>query len=207
MQAQFVTVEGIEGMGKSTVIETICRCLESHGVEYELMREPGGTPMAESIRQLLLEQHDESMAPLTEAFLFFAGRQQNIEHIIRPAMAAGKWVISDRFTESSLAYQGGGRGVPLEQLNVLKSMLQGYVEPTCTLLLDAPVSVGLSRIADRAHDRIEGEAAAFFERARAVYLALAAEEPLRYRTIAADQTVEQVQSDVTQVIEALIQSS
>lgn len=207
MQPQFVTVEGVEGMGKSTVIETICRCLELRNIEYVLMREPGGTPMAESIRQLLLAQQEETMEPLTEALLFFAGRQQNIEHIIRPALSAGKWVVSDRFTDSSLAYQGGGRGVPLEQLKMLESCLQGYVEPTCTLLLDAPVSVGLSRIAERQHDRIEGEAAAFFERARAVYLALAAEQPLRYRTIAADQSVEQVQSDVIQAIEALIESA
>lgn len=204
MKPQFITVEGIEGMGKSSVIETICQFLDAKQIQYVLMREPGGTPMAESIRSLLLEKHDETMAPLTEALLFFAGRQQNIDHIIRPALAAGTWVVSDRFTDSSLAYQGGGRYVPMEYLKTLQSWVQHAIKPDCTLLLDAPVDVGLSRISNRQHDRIEAEAAAFFERARAVYHALAIEEPQRYRTIAADQPQSAVQAAVVNELEQLI---
>lgn len=204
MTPKFITVEGIEGMGKSSVIETICQFLDAKQIQYVLMREPGGTPMAESIRSLLLEKHDETMAPLTEALLFFAGRQQNIDHIIRPALAAGTWVVSDRFTDSSLAYQGGGRGVSMEYLKTLQSWVQHDIKPDCTLLLDAPVDVGLSRIANRQHDRIEAEAAAFFERARAVYHALAIEEPQRYRTIVADQPQPAVQAAIINELEQLI---
>ena len=201
MTGQFITIEGSEGMGKSSVIKTICDYLSAHDIDYVLTREPGGSPMGESIRTLLLANHEESMAPLTEALLFFAGRQQNINAVILPALQAGKWVISDRFTDSSLAYQGGGRGVPMSDLLQLQRWVQGELSPNLTLLLDAPVEVGLSRIASREQDRIEAESIAFFARVRDVYQQLASEHPERYRVIPADQAEEQVNAAVIEQLD------
>lgn len=204
MKAKFISIEGIEGVGKSTAIELLCQRLQAANLAYVLTREPGGTPLGEQIRTLLLESRDEPMMPLTEALLFYAGREQNITQIIEPALAAGKWVISDRFTDSSLAYQGGGRGVPEEYLQRLTEWVQRDAVPDVTFLLDAPVEVGLARIADRQKDRIEGEQATFFERIRATYLKLAQAEPNRYRIIQADQSLDKVKQDISAVIDSLI---
>lgn len=204
MKAKFISIEGIEGVGKSTAIELLCQRLQAAHIEYVLTREPGGTSLGEQIRELLLENRDEPMMPLTEALLFYAGREQNITQIIEPALAAGKFVISDRFTDSSLAYQGGGRGVPEAYLQALTQWVQRDMAPDVTLLLDAPVEVGLARIADRKKDRIEDEQAAFFERIRATYLKLAQAEPNRYRIIQANQSLDKVKQDISAVIDTLI---
>lgn len=202
---KFITIEGIEGVGKTTVKQVLCDCLKNANIAYELTREPGGTPLAESIRQLLLEKHSEPLLPLTEALLFFAGRYQNITQMIKPALQKGTWVISDRFVDSSLAYQGGGRGVPKEQLAQLSLWVCDDLKPDLTILLDAPANVGLDRIKSREKDRIEDESEAFFERVRTVYLDLAAAHPTRYRIVQADQPIEKVILDVTDVIEEAIQ--
>ena len=155
--AKFITIEGVEGVGKSSVINTICNELNTAHIKHVLTREPGGTPLAEEIRELLVTKRDELMMPLTEVLLFFAGRYQHITQLIKPALARGEWVISDRFTDSSFAYQGAGRGLAFEKLQTLKDWVQGDFEPDCTILLDAPVEVGLARIQSRSKDRIEEE--------------------------------------------------
>lgn len=205
--AKFITIEGAEGMGKSSVIETICETVSAHQIDYVLTREPGGTAVGESIRDILLSEYEETLMPMTEALLFFAGREQNITQIIKPALAEGQWVISDRFTDSSLAYQGGGRGVAATRLNSLVEWVQGDFEPDLTLLLDAPIEVGLARIAAREKDRIESETIEFFIRVRETYLSLAQQNPQRYRIINSDQPMAAVQQEVTELLTSFIEVS
>lgn len=200
---KFITLEGIEGVGKSTVVTLICDWFQSQQIDYILTREPGGTPFAEDIRQILLSRHEELMTPLTEAFLFFAGRNQNVTHKIKPALSKGQWVLSDRFTDSSLAYQGGGRGVPAERLEAMAGWVQDGLVPDITILLDAPVDVALGRIQSREKDRIEDEKAEFFQRIRDRYLALAKQHATRYRIVNADQPLEQVKQDICTVLNSL----
>jgi len=204
---KFITIEGVEGMGKSSVIDTICQNLKSASIDYTLTREPGGTKLGEAIREILLADYDEPMMPLTEALLFFAGREQNITQLIQPALAAGKWVISDRFTDSSLAYQGAGRGVSHDQLMALLNWVQGDCVPDMTILLDAPIEVGLKRIQARNKDRIERESIEFFKRVRRYYLELAQKNPQRYRIINSNQPIADVQKDVTALVKTCIESS
>ena len=194
-------------MGKSSVIETICETVSAHQIDYVLTREPGGTAVGESIRDILLSEYEETLMPMTEALLFFAGREQNITQIIKPALAEGQWVISDRFTDSSLAYQGGGRGVAATRLNSLVEWVQGDFEPDLTLLLDAPIEVGLARIAAREKDRIESETIEFFIRVRETYLSLAQQNPQRYRIINSDQPMAAVQQEVTELLTSFIEVS
>ncbi len=203
---KFITIEGAEGMGKSSVMATICDTLQNASIEYVLTREPGGTVIGEAIRKILLGEYDEELMPMTEALLFFAGREQNITQLIKPALAANKWVISDRFTDSSLAYQGAGRGVSQEKLDALVAWVQADCIPDMTLLLDAPVEVGLERIKARSKDRIESESIGFFKRVRARYLELAEQEPQRYRIINSDQPIADVQKDVAALITECIES-
>ena len=205
MKPKFIILEGIEGVGKSTVKKVMCDALKEAHIDYVLTREPGGTPLAESIRGLLLDKRDEPLMPLTEALLFFAGRNQNITQIIKPALEKGSWVVSDRFVDSSLAYQGGGRGVPMAQLEQLSEWVREGLQPDITILLDAPVEVGLGRIAHRQKDRIEEESVRFFERVREVYLKLASEQPKRYRIIQADQDIKQVKQDITAIMHEVIE--
>lgn len=205
-QSKFITIEGAEGVGKSSVIETICATLTAAAIDYQLTREPGGTEVGEDIRNILLKDYAETLMPMTEALLFFAGREQNITQLIKPALAAGKWVISDRFTDSSLAYQGGGRGVAEQRMEALVEWVQGDCVPDLTLLLDAPIEVGLQRIQSRQKDRIENETVEFFERVRNRYLALAERYPNRYRIINSNQPIEAVQHDVSAVLTEFIES-
>ena len=205
-KAKFITIEGAEGMGKSSVMDTICAALKSSSIDYVLTREPGGTVVGEDIRKVLLGDYEETLMPMTEALLFFAGREQNITQLIKPAMAEGKWVVSDRFTDSSLAYQGGGRGVAQECLNSLVEWVQADCVPDLTLLLDAPIEVGLERIQARQKDRIENETIEFFERVRDSYLALAQRYPDRYCVINSYQPIEDVQNDVSAVLTSFIGS-
>lgn len=202
--AKLITIEGIEGVGKSSVISTICHELKRAHIPHVLTREPGGTPLAEEIRHVLLTKHSEFMLPLTEALLFFAGRYQHITQVIKPALARGEWVVSDRFTDSSLAYQGAGRGVAFEKLYALQDWVQGDLVPDSTILLDAPVEVGLGRIESRDKDRIEEETVDFFNRVRDFYLQCAKDQPQRYRVVKADQSVDKVQQDIVALMQEMI---
>ena len=204
--AKFITIEGVEGVGKSSVINTICNELNTAHIKHVLTREPGGTPLAEEIRELLVTKRDELMMPLTEVLLFFAGRYQHITQLIKPALARGEWVISDRFTDSSFAYQGAGRGLAFEKLQTLKDWVQGDFEPDCTILLDAPVEVGLARIQSRSKDRIEEEAVEFFYRVRDFYGHCAHDNPKRYRIVKADQPIAQVQQDVIAIVHEVMRA-
>ena len=204
--AKFITIEGVEGVGKSSVINTICNELNTAHIKHVLTREPGGTPLAEEIRELLVTKRDELMMPLTEVLLFFAGRYQHITQLIKPALARGEWVISDRFTDSSFAYQGAGRGLAFEKLQTLKDWVQGDFEPDCTILLDAPVEVGLARIQSRSKDRIEEEAVEFFYRVRDFYVHCAHDNPKRYRIVKADQPIAQVQQDVIAIVHEVMRA-
>ncbi len=201
----FITLEGSEGVGKSTALEFIKNHLLAQNIDYVLSREPGGTPMAEKIRAVLLEDYAEKVAAETEALLLFAGRAQNINNVIKPALAQNKWVVCDRFTDASYAYQGGGRGVNLEFLDNLAAVVQADLEPDLTLLLDAPVEVGMARISKRQGkaDRIEQEAIEFFQRVRQAYLNRALLYPKRYVVIDATQEIAAVQTDIKTAIARL----
>ena len=189
-KGQFITLEGIEGAGKSTVAAALCVELERRGTAVLLTREPGGTPLAESLRELLLRRGAESINATAETLLMFAARALHVDSAIRPALAAGRWVICDRFTDASYAYQGAGRGVSLTLLDQLAASVHGDLWPARTLLLDLPVATGLARARARAHapDRFETEQGGFFERVRSGYLTRAALDPQRIRVIDASAT-------------------
>ena len=161
--------------------------------------------MAEKIREILLQDHEESMAPVTELLLMFACRSQNISHFIKPALQKGQWVLADRFVDASYAYQGGGRELPSAAVDAVADLMMEGVEPDCVLLFDAPVSVGFERLAQRGKkDRIEQESLAFFERVRQAYLTRAQQYPQRYHVIDATQSIEQVQQQVSGVLLPLL---
>ena len=196
-RGKFITVEGIEGVGKSTNLDFIQAELEQRGIEVLRTREPGGTPAAERIRQVLLELGDETIPDIGELLLFFASRSLNLENAIRPALDAGKWVLCDRFTDATRAYQGAGRGLDMAQINALAEWVHDGVDPDLTLLLDAPVDVGFARVSARgAVDRMESEESEFYERVRDGYLALAAAEPERFAVIDAAQELAGVRADI-----------
>lgn len=201
----FITVEGGEGVGKSTNMAFLEDFLRRNGVELVVTREPGGTRLGEDIRQLLLEVRDEQVSPQTELLLMFAARAQHIKERIEPALAAGKWVLCDRFTDATYAYQCGGRGVAVETVRTLETLVQGALRPDCTLLLDVNVSTGMARARERGElDRFEREAVDFFERVRAMYLHLAQESSGRYRIIDAGVPLEQVQEQLLKVCRELL---
>lgn len=191
---RFITLEGIEGAGKSTVARALHAELTRRGHAVLLTREPGGTPLAESLRELLLRRGGERMTPTAETLLMFAARAVHLENAIRPALAAGRWVICDRFTDASYAYQGAGRGVTPTLLDRLAEAVHADLWPARTLLLDLPVAAGLERASLRAGapDRFESEQREFFERVRAAYLARAALEPQRIRVIDGQAAAPQV---------------
>ncbi len=192
VQARLVTLEGGEGAGKSTVLAALRDTLQATGAEVVCTREPGGTPLAEQIRGLLLDTRHEPPAPVTELLLMFAARAQHVRETLLPALQRGAWVVSDRFTDASYAYQGAGRGGDPGFIAELERRAVGIV-PALTLLLDVPVDVGLRRARGRgATDRIEAEREDFFERVRAGYLARAAAEPHRFRVVDASQSIEAV---------------
>ena len=176
-RGRFITLEGIEGAGKSTVAAQLCERLRSRGVAVHATREPGGTPLAERIRALVLDRGDESIAPEAEVLLMFAARRLHVDNLIRPALERGEWVLCDRFTDATRAYQGAGRGVASGLIESLAQAVHADVEPDLTLFLDVPVALGLSRAAARrgTTDRFETEGHAFFERVRSRYLEIARE--------------------------------
>ena len=193
----FITVEGIEGVGKTTNMAFIQDYLQSHQVKLTVTREPGGTPLAEQIRGLLLTNHDESLNDDAELLLVFAARAQHLSQLIKPALAKGGWVLSDRFTDATYAYQGGGRGLSMQMIADLENTVQGPLRPNLTLLLDVPVEVGLARAGQRGElDRFEREKQTFFEKVRETYLQRAAAEPNRFCIIDASQPLEGVQADI-----------
>jgi dTMP kinase len=199
---RFITVEGVEGAGKSSNLRFIRELLERGGREVIATREPGGTPLGEEIRELLLRQRSEGMASDTELLLMFAARAEHLNRLIRPALASGKWVLCDRFTDASFAYQGGGRGIDRARIAQLAEWVHGDIAPGLTLLLDIPVDQGLARAGKRAEpDRFERERAEFFERVRAAYLELAEREPGRFRIIDASAPIEAVQAQLREVME------
>lgn len=203
-KAKFISLEGGEGMGKSTALKFMCQEFDRRGVDYVVTREPGGTPLAEDIRQTLLSECDEAMMPETEALLMFAARAQNVAQVIKPALAKGQWVLCDRFVDASLAYQGGGRQLGLPKMDALADWVLGDFRPDLTILLDAPVEVGLKRIQRRASkDRIEQEQVEFFQRVRKVYLQLVEREPARFRVVDASQSIQQVQQSIHHALSEL----
>lgn len=200
----FITIEGGEGVGKSTNIAFIQQILADKGIESIVTREPGGTPLAEEIREVLIRNREEKVVSETELLLMFAARAQHLHQKILPALEQGVWVISDRFTDATYAYQSGGRGVPAEKVALLENFVQGDVRPDMTLLLDAPIEVGMARAKNRgALDRFEEEEAEFFNNVRNNYLERAKAEESRFKIIDATQSLDAVQSDIA----ALLQGS
>jgi dTMP kinase len=198
-RGRFVTVEGIEGAGKSTQIPYLVELLAEGGREVIVTREPGGTAVGEALRGLLLGTHHDPMCADTELLLMFAARAEHLARVIRPALGRGAWVLCDRFTDATYAYQGGGRGVAEERIGDLERWVQRGLRPDLTVLLDLPVAVGLARVRGRgAGDRFEQEATDFFERVRAAYLRLAGREPDRFRVVDASQSHEQVRQAIRQ---------
>lgn len=205
-RGRFITIEGIEGVGKSSNLGFVCELLEQAGHDVVTTREPGGTPLAEQVRQVVLDSDDDVPA-LTELMLMFSARSAHVEQLIRPALATGRWVVCDRFTDSTLAYQGGGRGLDVALIRRLADAVHGDLWPDLTLLLDAPVATGLARASRRSRpDRFEREDVAFFERVRAGYLALATAEPARVRVIDADQPLAEVRDSIAAELAPLLQA-
>lgn len=205
---RFITLEGGEGAGKSTCLALMQRYFAERGLPLVVTREPGGTPLAEEIRELLLRRRDETVAPDTELLLLFAARAQHLAEVIRPALARGDWVLCDRFTDATYAYQGAGRGLSPERIAELERMVQGDLRPGRTLLLDLPVAQGLARAAARAEkDRFESEQQAFFERVRSAYRARAEAEPQRFQRVDASRTLAEVEADVRRVLDAWLEQA
>jgi dTMP kinase len=200
-RGRFITLEGIEGAGKSTQIAAIRSLLEGRGLAVVTTREPGGSPIAERIRSLLLEPGNAGMSPLAELLLVFAARAEHLHKVIEPALARGAWVLCDRFTDATYAYQGGGRGLDLGAIGVLERLVQGDLRPDLTLVMDLPPSVGLERARGRGGtDRFESEREAFFERARRVYLERASAWPDRFRVVDAAAPLSVVTLEVCRLV-------
>lgn len=198
-RGKFITVEGIEGTGKSTNIEFLTSLIEDNGFEVLHTREPGGTPMAEKIRQLLLEHGHEPLPEIAELLLFFASRSLHLRNAIIPALEEGKWVVCDRFTDASRAYQGSGRGLDLDRIERLAEWVQEGLEPDITILLDAPAEIGLQRAAERGSaDRMDSQELAFYQRVRTGYLTLADMHPERFAVVDASQSLTQVQASIAE---------
>ncbi|WP_263079963.1 dTMP kinase [Endozoicomonas sp. Mp262] len=204
----FLTVEGCEGAGKTTAMESIRQWLIAKGIAFEQTREPGGTLLAEQIRELLLAKHQESVADTTELLLMFAARSQNFHEKIKPALAQDKVVLSDRFTDATYAYQGGGRGVDCSRIEILEQLVQGDCRPDLTLLMDLEPELGLARARGRGGelDRIEQEDIDFFKRVRAAYLARAEQFPERYRVVDASQSIESVRVRIETILAEYLES-
>jgi len=200
-RGKFITVEGIEGVGKSSNIEFLAALIEENGFSVICTREPGGTPMAERIRALLLEHGEEPMTDIAELLLFFAARSLHINNAIKPALEGGQWVVCDRFTDASRAYQGSGRGLNQETISTLADWVQDDLQPDLTILLDAPAEVGMDRAGRRgAADRLETEKTDFYTRVRVGYLALAESEPERFAVIDASQPLDRVQAAIKDTV-------
>ena len=205
----FITLEGIEGAGKSTVAKIVCEWLEARSIRTLLTREPGGTPLAERVREIVLERGKEKLSPVVETLLMFSARGIHLDTLIRPALGRGEWVVCDRFTDATRAYQGSGRGLDPLWIDSLATAVHGDLQPDCTLLLDLPPATGLARARARSGavtDRFETEAEAFFAKVRSGYLELARREPDRIHVINAAVGLGAVQEQVMQVLENLYKS-
>ena len=200
-RGRFITIEGVEGVGKSTNLTVLETLIKEQGFDVLVTREPGGTATGERVRAILLDKEEEKMTPMTELLLMFAARRQHVEQVIEPALASGVWVISDRFTDSSYAYQGGGRQLGSQTIAELEGYVLGDFSPDLTIVLDLDVSTSLARATSGSEaDRFESEHQDFFERVRQVFLDRASGD--RYRVIDTGQTIDQVQAEIRQVIEA-----
>lgn len=205
-RGKFITIEGGEGVGKTTNIAFIQGLLAEKGIETVVTREPGGTPLAEEIREVLIKNREEAVVSETELLLMFAARAQHLHRLILPAIEAGKWVISDRFTDATYAYQSGGRGVPAEKVALLENFVQGEFRPDLTLLLDAPIEVGMQRARDRGKlDRFEEEQQTFFEKVRANYLERSQQESGRFKIVDASKSLESVQESIQEQLRSLFE--
>lgn len=204
-RGKFISVEGIEGVGKSTNIDVVVRRIEAAGHKVLTTREPGGTPFAEDIREILMNRNDEPIPEIAEVLLMFAARSFNVNNVIVPALEAGTWVVCDRFTDSSRAYQSGGRGIPMETIDRVADWVHGDTWPDVTILLDAPVEVGMERAGKRsAPDRFEQERHDFFQRVRECYLQIATREPDRFVVIDTTADIAAVRTDVANLIDELL---
>ncbi|MCG7873278.1 MAG: dTMP kinase [Candidatus Thiodiazotropha lotti] len=208
MKGRFITVEGGEGAGKSSNLDYIRNLLNSAGKQVVFTREPGGTPLGEAIRDLLLGHQHTGMADDTELLLMFAARAEHLQQKIIPALQQGQWVLCDRFTDASYAYQGAGRGLASDRIASLEQFVQGELRPDLTLLLDLPVEQGLARAGKRSEpDRFEKQAMSFFEKVRAGYLEIAAREPHRVKIVDASKSLETVQQQINGVVTAFLEQS
>jgi dTMP kinase len=201
---KFITIEGTEGVGKTTNMAFVQNYLQQQGIDLLVTREPGGTPLAEQLRELLLAKRDERVDPTAELLMVFAARAQHLNSVIKPALAAGQWVLCDRFTDATYAYQGAGRSLPIDTIAKLEQLVQGELRPDMTFILDIDVKLGLERAGRRGElDRFETEEIGFFERVRTMYQQRAAAAPDRYRVIDAGQPLEKVQQDLSTELKAL----
>jgi dTMP kinase len=204
-RGKFITIEGIEGVGKSTNIDYLADIIAARGQRVLKTREPGGTPIAEDIRRLLKEHRDEALPDVAELLLMFAARSINVENVIRPALRSGTWVISDRFTDSTRAYQGGGRGFPRDRIEWLAEFVHGDLQPDLTILLDAPVELAMQRADGRGvRDRFEVEKTDFFRRVRQAYLQLAEQAPDRFAIVDCSMELAQVQAALGEIVTPLL---
>ena len=207
MPGRFLTIEGIEGVGKSTQVARLSKGLDGRGIAHVVTREPGGTPLAERIREIVLENASgESLPPTAELLLMFAARAVHLTNLVEPSLRAGRWVVCDRFIDATYAYQGGGRRLSVDPIRELETMVLGARRPDLTVLLDAPVEHALERARQRnagtAADRFESERAEFFERVRDAYRARAAAEPGRIAVVDASQSVDQVELQIIELLRA-----
>ena len=204
-RGKFITLEGGEGAGKSSNIPFIETYLRERGINLLMTREPGGTALSERIRTILLDKQEQHMTSDTELLLMFAARAQHLEQVILPALRTGQWVVCDRFTDATYAYQGGGRGIPDQRIAVLEQWVQGDFRPDQTLIFDLPVATGLARAGERSTpDRFEQENLAFFERVRAAYLQRAEAAPQRYTIIDAAPDLQTVQHQIAATLDILL---
>jgi dTMP kinase len=204
-RGRFITMEGVEGVGKSTQLVFLREHLQATGHEVLMTREPGGSDLAEDVRAVLLDPRHAGMTPDAELLLVFAARADHLARRVLPALAAGRWVVSDRFTDATFAYQGGGRGIPPQRIEIIEQWVQGSLRPDRVLLLDLPPALGADRVAVRGtRDRFERESPDFFQRVRNAYLARASAAPQRYRIIDASGTVDQVRARVVHAVADLL---
>jgi dTMP kinase len=204
MRGAFISLEGVEGVGKSTNVAFTADAVRRAGYEVVTTREPGGTQLGERVRDWILNGDHGVLSPEIETLLMFAARARHLDELIRPALAAGRWVVCDRFTDATFAYQGGGRGASRALIEALETEIQKGLRPDLTLLLDAPLDVGTSRIGDRTPDHFERERRPFFERVRAAYLSLASQYPDRIKIVDAALSLQEVQRQIEVEIAALL---
>lgn len=206
MNGKFITIEGGEGVGKSSNIAFILSYLKNKNIDIISTREPGGTEISEKIRNLLLDANNKAMVSDTELLLMFAARAQHLEELIKPSLALKKWVLCDRFTDATYAYQGGGRGISMQRIAALENWVQGDLRPDLTILLDVSIQIGMQRASERSEpDRIEQEKNNFFESVRQTYLQMAKDSPQRFRVIDASQTLVDVQKDIATTLDEYLQ--